>query len=201
VAHAYRFLPGRTRGEGFFLAALRKPADAPEHQGDAPKAKRSKKEKAKRPAMPVPAECKGWLTTGDYTFKVQDTDVVALPTDMEELHATLSERLYVLKAGITLAELKGRDALPAHELAMSTALRSDAFARCELSYADALRYLRRDAIALPSDMPRGFVIVTYRNIPLGFVKNIGNRANNLYPQEWRIRSGHLPEGEVRVLVN
>lgn len=202
VAHAYRFLPGRTRGEGFFLAALRKPADAPaEHQGDAPKAKRGKKEKAKRPAMPVPAECKGWLTTNDYTFKVQDTDVVALPTDMEELHATLSERLYVLKAGITLAELKGRDALPAHELAMSTALRPDAFTRCELSYADALRYLRREAIALPSDMPRGFVIVTYRNIPLGFVKNIGNRANNLYPQEWRIRSGHLPESEVRVLVN
>lgn len=202
VAHAYRFLPGRTRGEGFFLAALRKPVDAPaEHQGDAPKAKRGKKEKVKRPTMPVPAECKGWLTASDYIFKVQGTDVVALPTDMEELHAILSERLYVLKAGITLAELKGRDALPTHELAMSTALRPDAFTRCELSYADALRYLRREAIVLPSDMPRGFVIVTYRNIPLGFVKNIGNRANNLYPQEWRIRSGHLPEGEVRVLVN
>ena len=202
VAHAYRFLPGRTRGEGFFLAALRKLADVPsEHQGDALKAKRSKKEKTKRPTMPVPAECKGWLTTSDYTFKVQDTDVVAFPTGMEELHATLRERLYVLKVGITLAELKGRDAFPAHELAMSTVLRPDAFVRCELSYADALRYLRREAIALPSDMPRGFVIVTYRNIPLGFVKNIGNRANNLYPQEWRIRSGHLPEGEVRVLVN
>ena len=202
VAHAYRFLPGRTRGEGFFLAALRKLVDAPaNHLGDVPKAKRGKKEKVKRPTMPVPAECKGWLTASDYIFKVQGTDVVALPTDMEELHATLSERLYVLKAGITLAELKGRDALPTHELAMSTALRSDAFTRCELSYADALRYLRREAIVLSSDMPRGFVIVTYRNIPLGFVKNIGNRANNLYPQEWRIRSGHLPEGEVRVLVN
>jgi hypothetical protein len=30
------------------------------------------------------------------------------------------------------------------------------------------------------------------------VKNIGNRANNLYPQEWRIRSGYLPE-EIRTL--
>lgn len=38
----------------------------------------------------------------------------------------------------------------------------------------------------------------YNNVPLGFVKNIGNRANNLYPQEWRIRSGYLPE-EILVL--
>ena len=39
----------------------------------------------------------------------------------------------------------------------------------------------------------GFVLLTYKDAPLGFVKNIGNRANNLYPQEWRIRSGYLPE--------
>ncbi|MDC2687911.1 hypothetical protein PO256_17190, partial [Bacteroides ovatus] len=42
------------------------------------------------------------------------------------------------------------------------------------------------------------VLLTYRHIPLGFVKNIGNRANNLYPQEWRIRSGYLPEN-IRIL--
>jgi NOL1/NOP2/fmu family ribosome biogenesis protein len=41
-------------------------------------------------------------------------------------------------------------------------------------------------------------LLTYQGIPLGFVKNIGNRANNLYPQEWRIRSGYLPEEVVTV---
>ena len=46
---------------------------------------------------------------------------------------------------------------------------------------------------LDADAPRGYVCVTYRGVPLGFVKNVGNRANNLYPQEWRIRSGYLPE--------
>ena len=37
------------------------------------------------------------------------------------------------------------------------------------------------------------LLLTYRHIPLGFVKNIGNRAcaNNLYPQEWRIRQSIL----------
>ena len=202
VPHAYRFLPGRTRGEGFFLAALRKPAEeatAPAHIEERG-GKKHKKGKDKQPALPVPAECKQWLTdSGAYTYKGMGSEVMAMPTDMEPLHALLSERLHLLKAGISLAELKGRDALPAHALAMSTALCAESFARCELTYQEALRYLRREAITLPSDMPRGFVIVTYRNTPLGFVKNLGNRANNLYPNEWRIRSGHLPEAEVAVL--
>lgn len=40
---------------------------------------------------------------------------------------------------------------------------------------------------------KGMVLLTYAGLPVGFVKNIGNRANNLYPQEWRIRSGYLPD--------
>jgi hypothetical protein len=36
------------------------------------------------------------------------------------------------------------------------------------------------------------MIVTYQNVPLGFIKNLGNRANNYFPKEWRIRMA-LPE--------
>lgn len=200
VPHAYRFLPGRTRGEGFFLAVVRKGEGA--SVADAPRNAKSKKKekKGKQPAIAVPTECKQWLAdSSSYTYKVIGTEVVALPCDMEPLYAVLSEQLYLIKAGITLAELKGRDTLPTHDLAMSTALHPEAFASCELSYAEALRYLRREAITLPADTPRGFVLVTYRDVPLGFVKNLGNRANNLYPNEWRIRSGHLPEDEVQVI--
>ena len=62
----------------------------------------------------------------------------------------------------------------------------------DLSYQDALRYLRGEALVLPADTPRGIVTVTYRGIPLGPAKNIGSRANNLYPKPWRIKSTHLP---------
>ena len=64
--------------------------------------------------------------------------------------------------------------------------------RVDLSYQDALSYLRGEALVLPADTPRGIVTVTYRGVPLGPVKNIGNRANNLYPKPWRIKSTHLP---------
>ncbi len=204
VPHAYRFLPGRTRGEGFFLAVVRKRTD--KNINDDVDISYAQKKRAtsaaaakKRDAVKLSA-ASSWLTASDsYIYKEVSSGIVAIPTDMEPLCTLLASRLHLLKAGIALAEVKGRDVIPTHELAMSTALNSTAFTTCELSYTDALCYLRREAIVLPSDKPRGFILVTWRGLPLGFVKNVGNRANNLYPQEWRIRSSHLPNEEVRVV--
>ena len=41
--------------------------------------------------------------------------------------------------------------------------------------------------------PRGYVLVEFNGVPLGFEKNIGNRANNLYPAEWKVKSSHVPD--------
>ena len=68
-----------------------------------------------------------------------------------------------------------------------------------LSYSDALRYLRGEALVLPAETPRGIVTVTYQDFPLGPVKNIGNRANNLYPKPWRIKTTHLPSEPVEIV--
>ena len=72
-------------------------------------------------------------------------------------------------------------------------------ARIDLSYQDALKYLRGEALVLPTDTPRGIVTVTYKGFPLGPVKNIGNRANNLDPKSWRIKTTHLPTEPVEIL--
>ena len=69
----------------------------------------------------------------------------------------------------------------------------------DLPYSEALKYLRGEAIVLPSDAPRGIVTVTYKGFALGPVKNIGNRANNLYPKPWRIKTTHLPTEEVKII--
>ena len=93
-----------------------------------------------------------------------------------------------------LATAKGRDFVPSQSLALSTALRQDAFPKVELGYQEAISYLRHESLpALPEHVARGFALVTFGGTPLGFVKNLGNRANNLYPQEWRIKSSYTPE--------
>jgi 16S rRNA C967 or C1407 C5-methylase (RsmB/RsmF family) len=71
----------------------------------------------------------------------------------------------------------------------------------DLDYPEAIKYLRGEAMVLPSDTPKGIVEITYKGQPIGPVKNIGNRANNLYPKPWRIKSTHLPSEAPEVLGN
>ena len=75
----------------------------------------------------------------------------------------------------------------------------DGSPKVDIDYPTAIAYLRREAIRLPDDAPRGVVTITYRGMPLGKAKNLGSRANNLYPKEWRIKSSHIPEGEIKIL--
>ena len=73
------------------------------------------------------------------------------------------------------------------------------FPRVDLSYPEALKYLRGEALVLPAETPKGLITVTYKGFPLGPVKNIGNRANNLYPKPWRIKTTHLPTEEIKII--
>lgn len=50
----------------------------------------------------------------------------------------------------------------------------------------ALNYLHGDSLVLPG-APMGQLLLTYKDIPLGYVKNIGTRCNNLYPKSRRIK--------------
>ncbi len=68
-----------------------------------------------------------------------------------------------------------------------------AVAMVEVDYRQAMAYLRREALTLDGDVPRGVVGICFDGHLLGMAKNIGNRANNLYPKEWKIRTTHIPD--------
>lgn len=184
----YRFLPHRVRGEGFFLSVLRRTGEEMEEPAMRPRKKGGKKN---RPHV-IPKEAmdpaSSWLKQPeDYAWVMRGTSLLVLPKALEELSETLCASLRVWQAGLLVGDLKGRDLLPLHSLAMSRALRPDAFPRVEVDQRQAVAYLRRETLALPDGLPRGYLLLTWQGVPLGFVKNIGSRANNLYPQEWRIR--------------
>lgn len=194
----YRFLPHKTKGEGFFLAVLRKHEDA---CGEVPRrflktsARSEKKKKGKemKQSLSISRETKAWLKTADaFEINLNGMVVEAFPKSFHDIYDIVKNSLKVIHAGIVLGEIKGKDMIPHHSLAMSTVL-SDVFPKAEVTYEQAIAYLRKEGLVLDAEVPRGYVLLTYRQIPLGFVKNLGNRANNLYPQEWRIRSGYLPE--------
>ena len=179
----YRFIPGYTEGEGLFMAVLRKDGSSTVVQPRLPRFKQ------------VPAKVKGevekWIVGSErFDFVMQSDIVVAMPKKHAAAMLALQQKLKVIHAALPLAEVKNNKLLPLHALAMSTELNASAFNTMELEREKALAYLHREAM-LFADAPVGHLLLTYKGIPVGFVKNIGNRANNLYPAEWRIRKNPL----------
>ena len=199
----YRFLPHRTEGEGLFMAVLRKSGESEETNVPACRGRKEKKSKGGKEKVPaLPKEVKGWFVSpGQYVWTMEQNRITAFPLRYQSVYETLRERMRVVCAGVQVAEIKGKDVIPSQALAMSVCRNESAFPSVEVSYEQAIAYLRKEAFALEADTPRGYVLIRYKGVPLGFVKNIGNRANNLYPQEWRIRSGYLPEQVSLVLGN
>ncbi|MDR2776225.1 MAG: RsmB/NOP family class I SAM-dependent RNA methyltransferase [Tannerella sp.] len=176
-----RFFPHRTCGEGFFLALMQKNEDATEKNT----IKTFKNNN--RPAIAY-TEIKHLLATPDkFRFFTDADSVYAIPDVHANIHAACAKTLNIVAAGIHLGRFKGKIFTPSVSLALSTEINPNAFISVELPYENAIGYLQKEAVILPGNTPKGHLLMTYKNTPLGFVKNIGNRANNLYPQEWRIR--------------
>ncbi|KKB52482.1 hypothetical protein HMPREF1212_00635 [Parabacteroides sp. HGS0025] len=186
----YRFFPHKTKGEGFFLAALRK---APGETEEIRPRNKSKKERGK--AAPVlPSVVNDWIEeAGKFRFELINDTIQAIPSAHQEAWQLIAGQCRIVTAGIRIGEIKGKDILPAHSLAMSTSLNREAFTTVEINWEEAVKYLKKEVLLLPEETKKGYVLVCYNGFPLGFVKHLGNRANNLYPQEWRIRSGYLPD--------
>ncbi len=194
--HVYHFIQGFTRGEGFFMAVLRKTgepeqgADTRNETGMQLKEGKSKKKHSVLSKLPVlPDECRSWLShSADFEFRLTGDEWSAFRKTHLPVVELLERSVKVLQAGIPMAVLKGRDWMPLHGLAMSVELNRNAFPVVEVDAATSVTYLRKESLVLSTDTPKGYVLLTHRNVPLGFVKNVGGRANNLYPQEWKIRS-------------
>lgn len=192
---ACRFIPGKTRGEGLFLTVLRKSGG----QNDVANKPITKHAQKGHSHLSDTQNIAGQWLTGDFVSTTEKDLIRAIPASWAPIYNQVKGKLHILHAGVELGTIKGKSVIPDTSLALSTALKADAFPTIDLSYANAVRFLRREPIMLPPECPRGFILITYNGHPLGFEKNLGTRANNLYPQEWRIKSSHLPEETVQVL--
>jgi NOL1/NOP2/fmu family ribosome biogenesis protein len=191
LKHSYpacRFFPHKTGGEGFFLALVRKRLGEQSETSGAKRAGEPLRPDA-RPAkrQKPPAGLNRLLLHPErFLIERQRERIQAYPLRHAGLYPRLAKHMRLLSVGLCMGELKGADLLPAHSLAMSRELNRDSFAAIALSREEAVQYLRKEALPLGGE--KGYVLLTYRGTPLGFIRRLGSRANNLYPQAWRIRS-------------
>ncbi len=178
----YRFFPNQVKGEGFFLAVIRKTQE--ENAGRA-----KPKITFASPSGKTTDQLKEWVTESDrFRFILQDDLVLMIPSVNASDIAWLAEKLKVINKGTAIATSKREKLVPEHASALSIALKKDFFISVPLNKEQALTYLRKDNLML-GDGKRGFALVTYEDLPLGWVNLLGNRVNNLYPSSWRIRMG------------
>ena len=121
----------------------------------------------------------------EVSFRDRNGLMTAVPQQIEDDLAAVEKSLKPLLAGVAVGTMKAGNLIPSADLALSTILREDAFPNAELDKKVALEFLHRDTIRL-EDSPLGYITVSYKGIRLGFVKNIGNRCNNLHPMSRRI---------------
>lgn len=197
---ALRFMPHISCGEGLYISIFRRPED---YEFESPmdneqpvkvKGKKGKKDvkgapgKATVPGREQLKELQK-IFREKMDFEIRGDMAYALPSQMTPLKERLGNAgIFITGAGLPAAEIKGNILIPDSRVVLSLASDSEAFPRVELSQEDSLRYLRRESFPLTEgSAPKGYVAVTYRGFPLGLMKNLGNRANNLYPASWRIR--------------
>ena len=173
----YRFLPHRMKGEGFFISLLRKEEDTPDIRFP-----RKFRTNLQRPVI-MPE----WIRTPvDKKFFQHQEQIKFIPAGWEKKILYLFEQVNLTHSGTVAGNLVKKKITPDHELAMSGSLLPGIFDTKELDWEGALSYLGRNK---PEISPGGsdWQLITFKQVPLGFVKNVGRRYNNYYPVGWRLR--------------
>jgi len=176
----YRFYPHKVSGEGFFITVLRKKGD---NQSFSVKKNKENQLAASKSEI---ESAKKLINRDNLEILRFENSLLAFPASQIQDLFQIKNNLRIIHAGIKIGELKGNDLLPAHELALSPILNTNAFPNIDLAIKDALTFLKRDDIA-PVSQDKGWHLLSYRKIPLGWAKNLGNRYNSAFPKEWRIR--------------
>lgn len=189
--------PGESFGEGFFFGLLKKRGSALHSSVAAQKGAlksgsiRSIKQYKEKLDFVKPNYL--LYTRGDKSQLIK-----GYPEDVVEDMIYAESRLRTISGGVAVASVidggRGRTYIPEGDVALSESLNRGVFPEVELlkgesghESEDALKYLRKENLTFPTS-ERGYLLLTYKSIPVGFVKNLGNRSNNLWNTNWRIRT-------------
>ncbi|WP_304517015.1 methyltransferase RsmF C-terminal domain-like protein [Cecembia rubra] len=180
----YRFYPHKVEGEGFFVCVLKRSEDAYIQEPQRIKDFKHPFIKSEGKAILHKLVETLGLPENSSIYSLQGS-FFRIPTEFQKHFEFLSRFLNIKYFGVELGKFNKEQFVPTHELAVSI-LPKHGFKTFELSKKEALDFLRKEEIPIPG-MPEGWVLVTFQNLPLGWVKNLGKRTNNNYPKEWRIR--------------
>jgi NOL1/NOP2/sun family putative RNA methylase len=175
-----RLFPHRIKGEGHFMALLRKKQFL-----DSVEKKKEDTEKEK----PLPGELADFLSLLSKPFDtrriyIKDETVYYLP----ESFPKQGKKLRYLRTGLLIGELKKGRFEPAQPLAM--VLKPEEFGQTICWNKEderVIRYLKGETISLKEEegQRKGWCLICVDGFPLGFAKGSGSTLKNKYYPGWR----------------
>lgn len=188
IEKALRIMPMNVRGEGHFIAKLKKTAAGSEQKEIKQGYSKSRLKKASRTELL------------DYRDFAKNALEKSFYQEFEERLYLLGEHLYAIPAGIALETIANLKLLrtglhlgtfkknrfePSYALGMALKL-SEAKNVCDLKdEAQAYQYLKGEALNIRAE--KGWILVGYDGHPLGFGKASEGMIKNHYPKGLRIR--------------
>ncbi len=183
--YGYLLVPGLVKGEGQYCSAVIKSGNR-----DTQPASRSKRRAESRSGNTAGSALKKIIPENIFNtgvvLKEKNGVIKAVPAAIAGDEESVAAATAVLVSGCAAGTVKGKDLVPSPDLALSLILSEGAFPSADVDRPTALSYLHRDQINPPCPA-KGHNIVRYGGLALGFIKNIGNRCNNLHPMSRRIR--------------
>ena len=187
--YGYQCSIHKTRSEGFYLAGVR--LNAPAFDTDFTHFLPKKPTQSK---YFTPVSKKDIAVLSPF---IQDIDAFDWQIRQDNTvwgwHKSLRYEFYAVEQliarkylGIEVGELVRGTFTPAHPLALSSIVSPD-LPHVALRLEEAILYLRKETFPLPHSTEKGWALMTYDDLPLGFAKLLGNRWNNYFPKDWRIR--------------
>lgn len=186
IVESKRFAPHTTNSEGLFICLLQKKSYGLKFMMRGHSNFRGTVKDLSNRQIP-------WLKIesehGELCYRQTKGEITAIRRRYAPIAVRLASYTKVIMAGIEVGVVKSKGVVPHHGVAMSQLLVHDCFPSIDLNYINAISYLSRSILNIELPPQKGIMLVKYAGLPLGFINNLVTRFNNLYPQQYRIRTG------------
>ncbi len=180
----FRFSPHRVKGEGFFVAVARKSFDAG-GRSRMPKPRKTIFSPLDRKSL---VEVSRWVEQSELMHFTMVADTIyGYYTSQADSVKRLAECLTVLYSGVAMGQIFKGKLKPDAALALFHALNREAVGCVRLDNDSILLYLRKAELSVELFDEEGINLVCSADgDAVGWVKRVGRRVNNLYPNSLRI---------------
>lgn len=180
----YRFYPHKVSGEGFYISCLRKKESTGQKFNFKNKSKNPQNQVSKNQSVILDK----WLdkSSESFSFISNEETIYAIPSQLVDSYQLLNNFLNIRSAGIEMGKLMKNDLIPSHYLALSNQINKN-IPKISVSHEQALIYMKRENFHPETHNLKGWALVSFKGLNLGWVKVLDNRINNYLPKDWRIR--------------